>query len=135
MTQTRPVASLRRPRLLSRAAREGARRYDRDRDLARILPSLATARRAGEIVAGLLTAEAECEAAPSRRRDGLLGHASCAGAGRSGGGGDAAAGQTGARRLAARPEDQMKLSGSAALRRATKSASASPIPGSSAGAS
>lgn len=53
---------LRRPRLLSRAAREGAKLYKRDRDLHAALPGAAAPGGAEQIVARLMQAEAQIEA-------------------------------------------------------------------------
>lgn len=53
---------LRRPRLLSRAAREGARIYKRERDLQNALPGAAGPRRGRDIVSRLLSIEAQIEA-------------------------------------------------------------------------
>ncbi len=65
------LRGLRRPRILSQAAREGARRYVRSRDLGRLLPGFGDKRRAAEIVGKLREAEAECEDA---RRMGAAGY-------------------------------------------------------------
>lgn len=54
MTET-----IRRPRLLTRAARAGAALYRRDRDLARLLPKVFGKR--GGVLAAIRAAEALCE--------------------------------------------------------------------------
>ena len=59
----KPTTSLKRPRILARAARAGANLYQRDRDLKRILPSLIGKRRSVDIVGRLTEAEAACEEA------------------------------------------------------------------------
>ena len=70
MTDPRTAPSaLRRPRLLSRAARAGAALYRRERDLAALLPGASRLRRAGDIVARLRHLEAECE---RERRQGAV---------------------------------------------------------------
>lgn len=56
MTQT-----LRRPRLLSRAARAGAALYDRERDLKKLLPKLFGARGKARVIGEIAAAEAACE--------------------------------------------------------------------------
>lgn len=53
---------LRRPRLLARAAREGARMYRRDRDLRASLPGMTGPRKGVDIVSRLLGVEAQIEA-------------------------------------------------------------------------
>ncbi len=55
------TTELKRPRILARAARAGARLYERERDLQRILPGLIGRRRPVEIVNRLSEAEAACE--------------------------------------------------------------------------
>ncbi|HKK34768.1 MAG TPA: DUF6477 family protein [Paracoccaceae bacterium] len=56
-------AALRRPRLLVRAAKAGAALYRRERDLAPLLPAMATsARKAADVASRLEAAEAELEA-------------------------------------------------------------------------
>lgn len=63
MTET-----IRRPRLLSRAARAGARLYQRERDLARLLPQLFGKK---AVLPAIRAAEAACE---QERRDGAAGY-------------------------------------------------------------
>jgi hypothetical protein len=53
---------LRRPRLLARAAREGARMYRRERDLRTSLPGMTGPRKGVDIVSRLLGIEAQIEA-------------------------------------------------------------------------
>ena len=53
---------LRRPRILARAAREGARIYRRERDLTGALPGATGPRRGADIVSRLLGIEAQIEA-------------------------------------------------------------------------
>ncbi len=65
------VGALKRPKLLSRAARAGLRLYDRDRDLARILPGDGLKKRGAEVLGRLRAMEAECEEA---RRSGATGY-------------------------------------------------------------
>lgn len=71
----RPFAAqsnlLRRPRLLARAAREGAKMYRRERDLAGALPGMTGPRRGGDIVSRLLGIEAQID---RDRRDGAAGY-------------------------------------------------------------
>ena len=62
---------LRRPRLLARAAREGARMYRRERDLPGALPGATGPRRGTDIVSRLLGIEAQIEA---DRRAGAAGY-------------------------------------------------------------
>ena len=59
--------SVKRPRILARAARAGARLYERERDLRRILPGLVGKLRPGEIVSRLTAEEEACEEARRRR--------------------------------------------------------------------
>ncbi|MGG7565015.1 DUF6477 family protein [Rhodovulum sp. DZ06] len=62
---------LRRPRLLARAAREGARMYRRERDLTGALPGMTGPRRGGDIVSRLLGIEAQID---EDRRAGAAGY-------------------------------------------------------------
>lgn len=55
--------NLRRPRILARAARAGARLYKRERDLAAVAPRLSISMRTDQaLVSELAAAEAACEA-------------------------------------------------------------------------
>ncbi|MEM7547297.1 MAG: DUF6477 family protein [Pseudomonadota bacterium] len=54
--------TLRRPRLLARAARAGATLYNRDRDLGRLVPKAAYKTGRKNLMAALTSAEASCEA-------------------------------------------------------------------------
>lgn len=61
---------LSRPRILTRAAKAGAKLYVRERDLARVAPRLfAKASKRAPVVADLVEAEAACEAA---RKEGAV---------------------------------------------------------------
>ena len=73
MLEATPVLALKRPRILSSAARAGARLYSRDRDLSRILPGLIGRRRPADILRRLSGLEAQCEEA---RRDGAADYSS-----------------------------------------------------------
>ncbi|MGB0854594.1 MAG: DUF6477 family protein [Pikeienuella sp.] len=53
--------SLKRPRILARAAKAGADVYRRDRDLAKLMPRLMMRPDKTQIIQGLRTAEAACE--------------------------------------------------------------------------
>ncbi|MGF1446429.1 MAG: DUF6477 family protein [Pikeienuella sp.] len=114
--------SLCRPALLARAARRAAAGYQRARDLPAALPGL-FGQAGPRIVEKLREAEARCE---TDRREGSVGykpsrHVQILAA---------LLAETQAHRPSPQPRDQPKASGSSALRRATKSRSASSTPGS-----
>ena len=100
---TPETVGMRRPRILVRTARMGARQYRRRRDLPGAVPGL-LARPAGEIVQRLVEAEARCEDDRRHRSPGYR---------------PARHVQILAALLAERRAVQAKASGSAALRPAT----------------
>lgn len=53
--------SLKRPKMLARAAKAGADLYRRDRDLAKLMPRLMMRGEQSQIIQGLKNAEAACE--------------------------------------------------------------------------
>ena len=55
-------AKIKRPSLMTRAARAGAAAYRRERDLKRFLPKIGLTRKRGAIVAAIRSAEETCEA-------------------------------------------------------------------------
>lgn len=56
------ASTIKRPRLMARAARSGVAFYRRERDLKRFLPRLALTRRRDAIIAAISSAEQTCEA-------------------------------------------------------------------------
>jgi hypothetical protein len=62
MVEPETTGLLRRPRLLARAAREGAKMYRRERDLRGSLPGMTGPRKGVDIVSRLLGIEAQIEA-------------------------------------------------------------------------
>lgn len=119
----RALAKLRRPRILIRAARLAEADYRRERDLKRLLGGVIPSAISATLEA-LITREAELE---TERRTDALGYSIARHV-------DLLTALMVEARLA-RDEDQTKASGSSALRLATKSSSASRMPGSSGGAS